>query len=284
MAMLIEGLISGEIDENWSVSCPGYFTVGNRTFRCWRKGGHGNVGCIHAIEASCDVFFYKLGMKLGPDGIHRALTRFHFGSPTGIDQTSEASGLAPSTDYYNRRYGERGWTKGYIPSISIGQGEMLVTPLQLCCFAAAIADGNYWKQPYLVDHIVNPTTGIVMRPEQGLRQALNVPPEIMAIAREGMRRVVWGDFGTARAQRSTIASIAGKTGTAQNSHGDDHAWFIGYAPIDSPRYAACALVEFGEHGSSAAAPIVRRMLDFLIAAEQPPTEDVAHLPAPKVTE
>ena len=268
MALLIEGLMSGEIGTDWTVHCPGSYTVGNHTFKCWMKGGHGTVNVISAIEASCDVFFYTLGMRLGPDGIHRAYDRFHFGQKTGIDVTSEAAGLIPSTEYYDKRYGKNGWTRGYIPSISIGQGEVLVTPIQECAFAVALGDGKVWKQPYLVESIRNPVTGEVVKPERATPTELNVPPEIMNIAREGMRRVVWGDRGTARAQRNKDVPIAGKTGTAQNAHGDDHAWFMGYAPEAAPQYAACALVEFGEHGSSAAAPIVRQMLEYMILGEK----------------
>jgi len=274
MALLIEGLVSGVITPSFTVHCPGSYTVGNHTFKCWKKGGHGTIGCVGAIEASCDVFFYTLGMKLGADGIHRAYERFHYGMKTGIDVTAEASGLIPSTEYYDRRYGKNGWTKGYIPSISIGQGEVLVTPIQQCAFAAAMGDGKVWKQPYFVESIRNPLTGVVITPERSEPIELNVPTEIMAIAKEGMRRVVWGDFGTARAQRNVDVPIAGKTGTAQNAGGDDHAWFVGYAPEAFPRYAACALVEFGLHGSSAAAPIVRQMLEYMVNSDKPDSTQV----------
>jgi penicillin-binding protein 2 len=269
MALLIEGLMSGAITPSFTAHCPGSYTVGNHTFKCWKKGGHGTIDCIGAIEASCDVFFYTLGMKLGADGIHRAYARFHFGQKTGIDVTAEAAGLVPSTEYYDRRYGKNGWTKGYIPSISIGQGEVLVTPIQLCAFAAAMGDGKVWRQPYLVESIRNPLTGVVIQPERAAPIELNVSPEIMSIAKEGMRRVVWGERGTARAQQNKDVPIAGKTGTAQNAHGDDHAWFVGYAPEPFPRYAACALVEFGLHGSSVAAPIVARMLEYMVNSDKP---------------
>ena len=275
MALLIEGLMSGEIDRQWTAHCPGIFYVGNHPFRCWRRGGHGTVNCTQAIEQSCDVFFYKLGMKIGVDGIYRALDRFHFGRKTGVDLSSEAAGLIPSSEYYDRRYGKNGWTVGYIPSIAIGQGEVLVTPMQLCAYAAALGDGKYWRQPYIVEMIRNPTTGIVLKPEHAEPIELKVTEEIINLVQEGMRLVVWGDRGTARAQRREETPIAGKTGTAQNAHGDDHAWFIGYAPVSAPRFAACALVEFGEHGSSVAAPLVRQMLEYMIHTEQPDELTVA---------
>lgn len=268
MALLIQGLELGIITSDWSIYCPGYHRVGDRTFKCWRSGGHGRVGCITAIEASCDVFFYRLGLKLGVDGIHDAYRRFQFGELTGVDQTSEAPGLVPSTEYYDRRYGPRGWTKGYIPSISIGQGEVLVTPLQLCAYIAALADGSYWRTPYLLEAVYDPVQDSFDRPKRPSPIPIDADPEIMGIVQEGLRRVVWGTRGTARMQRDDEVMIAGKTGTAQNPHGEDHAWFIGYAPLSQPLVAAAVLIEFGEHGSSAAAPLAREILKNYVTRHQ----------------
>ncbi len=281
-AELLEGLQSGTISPAWSISCPGSFTFGNRTFKCWKKGGHGHVVPLQAVEQSCDVFFYKLGLELGVDGIHSAYSRVHLGRPTGVDQTSEASGLIPSVDYYNRRYGPRGWTRGFIPSIAIGQGEVLVTPMQMCAYAAAIANGKVWRKPYLVDAIFDPQTETLTKIPHADPEPLNADSQWIWMAQEGMRRVVWG-AGTAARQRDEEVKIAGKTGTAQNPHGDDHAWFIGFAPIDDPIVATCVLVEFGMHGSSIAAPIAKEVMKRYVLEErarngQPPTgnPDVAH--------
>jgi penicillin-binding protein 2 len=267
-AMLIEALESGSITPQFTVSCPGHYTVGNRTFKCWKKGGHGRVGCLDAVEQSCDVFFYTVGMRIGVDGVFRAFDRFHFGKATGVDQTSEADGNLPSTDYYNRRYGPTGWTRGFIPSISIGQGEVLFTPLQQCAYMAAVADGKYWRKPYLVKAIFDPQTDSLTTVLHDPPQAIQASQEFITMAREGMRRVVWGDRGTARAQRDELIPIGGKTGTAQNAHGDDHAWFIGFAPVDDPMIATCVLVEFGMHGSSAAAPIAAQIMKRYVIAEK----------------
>jgi penicillin-binding protein 2 len=260
MAMLVQGLESGEISPTWSTSCPGHYTVGNRTFKCWKKGGHGHVVPLRAVEQSCDVFFYKVGMQIGVDGVHDALARFHLGSATGVDQTSEAEGLIPSESYYNRRYGPSGWTRGFIPSISIGQGEVLVTPLQMCGYIAALADAKVWRKPYIVEGIFDPETQTLARIRHADPQPLQAKPENIALAREGARLVVWGDGGTARRQQDKEVPIGGKTGTAQNPHGDDHAWFIGFGPVDNPEIACCVLVEFGEHGSSMAAPIAKEII------------------------
>ncbi|MBU1708027.1 penicillin-binding protein 2 [bacterium] len=265
MAILLEGLESGEIDSNWSVYCHGSLRVGDRSFACWSKSGHGRAGIYGAIERSCDVFFYTLGLKIGPDGIYRAMTRFNLGEKTGIDIGGEASGNAPSEDYYNRRYGKDGWTRGYVPSISIGQGEDLTTPLQMCAYIAAIADGKFWRQPHLVREIEDNDTGEILVPDNTFEKPIEALPVYIQQVREGTRRVIMGTSGTARFLRDDKLPMGGKTGTAQNPHGEDHAWFVCFAPYDDPQIAVCVLIEFGEHGSSGAAPlankIVRRYLE-----------------------
>jgi penicillin-binding protein 2 len=278
MAMLSEALESKTISPSFVTNCPGSYTVGNRTFKCWNKKGHGTVTCTRAVEASCDVFFYKVGMMLGVDGVNRALSRFHLGSATGIDLTSEAAGLVPSEAYYNKRYGENGWTRGFIPSISIGQGEVLATPLQLCAYACAVGNGKFWIPPHLVDGIYDPVTKTLQKRAAADPISLNLSPEVVEIVQDAARRVVWGEFGTARRQADEDCKLAGKTGTAQNPHGDDHAWFVGYAPYDDPIIACCALVEFGEHGSSVAAPIVKEVMKAFVLAERGDA-DSAHVAA-----
>jgi penicillin-binding protein 2 len=276
-AMLLEGLESGAITPTWSISCPGSYTVGNRTFKCWKKGGHGHVVPLRAIEASCDVFFYKVGMQIGVDGVHSAMDRFHLGRATGIDQTSEASGLAPSEAYYNRRYGPTGWTRGFIPSISIGQGEDLATPLQMCAYTAALANGKEWRRPHMVEGVFDPETQKLTKLPQTGNEPLRASAENIALVQEGVRLVVWGDQGTARRQQDSEVKIAGKTGTAQNPHGDDHAWFIGYGPVEDPIVAICVLIEFGEHGSSAAAPVAKEIIKRYVLLEREYARQMAAL-------
>jgi penicillin-binding protein 2 len=269
MAMLTEGLESGDISVDWKVSCGGALRVGNRSFACWRKQGHGRMGVLDAVEQSCDVFFYTLGLRIGVDGVHRAMMRYHLGMKTGIDSGTELAGLAPSEDYYNRRYGPNGWTRGFIPSIAIGQGEVLVTPLQMCAFIAAIADGHVWRQPHLVREILDPSTGKVEVPDNHTSQPIDATPETIELIREATRRVVMGAHGTAHSLCDPELVMAGKTGTAQNPHGEDHAWFVAYAPFDNPQIAVCVLVEFGGHGSSAAAPLAGQLMRAYLKKEKP---------------
>ncbi|MFH1011365.1 MAG: penicillin-binding protein 2 [bacterium] len=273
MAMLAEGLESKEIDVNWTVPCRGSLRVGNRVFSCWRKQGHGRMAILDAIEQSCDVFFYTLGLRMGADGIYRALTRFHFGMKAGIDIGSEATGIAPSIAYYNRRYGPSGWTRGFIPSISIGQGEVLATPLQMCGYISAIADGVMWRQPHLVREIEDPVTGKTWVPDNHKAEPIDASTETMRLLREATRRVVMGSRGTAHRLADPALPMGGKTGTAQNPHGEDHAWFLGFAPFDEPKIAVCVLVEFGGHGSSAAAPLAGILMRAYVEKEEPKSAD-----------
>jgi penicillin-binding protein 2 len=284
-AMLTEALQSETITPTWATSCPGFYAVGNRVFKCWKKGGHGgHITPLLAVEASCDVFFYKVGMLLGVDGIHSAMTRYHLGKPTGVDQTSEASGLAPSEAYYNKRYGKNGWTRGFIPSIAIGQGEVLVTPMQMAAYAGAIANGGMWHRPHLAEAIFDPQIQKLERLPQPEGERVSASQEILDMVREAMIRVVWGDNGTARAQRDEAVPIAGKTGTAQNPHGDDHAWFIGFAPTDHPIVACCVLVEFGMHGSSAAAPIAKEVMKRFVLKDREGGNIIPDSTKPQVAE
>jgi penicillin-binding protein 2 len=262
MAILAAGLEYGAIDRNFTAQCPGSFQLGRRTYHCWKSEGHGTVGVLKSLEESCDVFYYKAGLEAGLDAIETTLRTFRFGRPTGIDLDGEAAGLVPSRAYYDKRYGPRGWTKGLIPNISIGQGEVLVKPIQMARFSAILATRGQCMQPHLYGGVAPAKwqsfgTGGIQRSTVELR------PETWDILQEGMHRVLHGDHGTAHWLNPSIP-MAGKTGTAQNPHGKDHAWFIAYAPYENPKIAVAVLVEHGEHGSSTAAPIaVKLIYEFL---------------------
>jgi len=282
MAILTAALESGAIDRNYAVSCPGSFRLGQRTFRCWKSEGHGTVSVLKSLEESCDVFYYKTGLNAGLDAIESTLKMYRFGRPTGIDLDGEAAGLVPGRAYYDRRYGPRGWTKGLIPNISIGQGEVLVTPIQMARFCSIISTRGECYQPHLFGGF-KPARWQSFRPDANPPKAGMLPsfqhstiefrPETWSIVQEGMHRVLHGDHGTARWLNPKVP-MAGKTGTAQNPHGKDHAWFVAYAPFDDPKIAVSVLVEHGEHGSSAAAPIAVKLI-YEYLKMQPSTEYLA---------
>lgn len=260
MAILAAGIEEGIVTENEKIVCPGYLMVGNRPFKCWNQSGHGAVNARQAVERSCDVYFYTLGLELGIDRMAKYLRAFGFGSSTGIDIDGENSGLIPDSDYMNRRFGKGNWTLGNLSNIAIGQGDVLVTPLQLATFCAALANSGYLVKPHIFRGTVNrnPDYWIGNQPE--LKKIEGISEKTMNLIREGMFLVVQGEHGTAKWLANPNVQIAGKTGTAQNPHGEDHALFIGFAPYDNPTIAVSAIVEHGEHGSSMAAPIVVKII------------------------
>jgi len=260
MAILAAALEEKVVTPGEKVFCPGYMQTGNRQFKCWNEKGHGKISSINALEQSCDVYFYHMGLRLGINRLAKYFRKFGFGSATGIDIEGEASGLVPDSSYMDRRYGKQGWGKGHIMNISIGQGDLLVTPLQLACFCTGLANRGKIPRPHLVKGILyhNPDKwedmGTTFRDIEG------ISTQTWDIVLRGMYEVVQGGRGTAHWLMDRNLEMGGKTGTAQNPHGEDHAWFIGFAPFDDPQIAVCALVEHGEHGSSAAAPIVVKII------------------------
>ncbi len=254
------------------VSCHGATTVGNRRFGCWKRGGHGTVGLHAALRESCDVYFYRAGLAAGIDEVSRWATAFGMGRPTGVGVNSEAGGLNPNTDWKRRRYkGASGtaWSLGDTASAVIGQGYTLSTPMQLARMAATLANGGTVYRPQLVDRVVDAAGRVVWSSAPEVVGRVDLPQSDMDEIRRGMLAVVDEVGGTARKQRLPQLSFAGKTGTAQvvalgrvkNRKQLDHAWFVAFAPFEHPEVALCVLVENGEHGATAAAPIARQLLE-----------------------
>jgi penicillin-binding protein 2 len=262
------------IDPDERVFCPGRFRLGRRTYRCWKRGGHGSVDLREAIKSSCDVYFYQLGLKIGIDRLAVIARGFGLGRRTGIALGQENAGLVPTSEWKERRFGEV-WMKGETVSASIGQGFNLVTPLQLAVAFAAIANGGKRFRPRLVlstqarDDLATPG------PAPELLGTVPVDPAHLARVADALEAVVAEEGGTARRARVPGVRVAGKTGTAQvvrlkhtedleedevPIHFRDHAWFVGFAPFEAPEIVVAALVEHGGHGGSAAAPVVQRVL------------------------
>ena len=233
-----------------SFFCGGALRLPSRTFRCWRRSGHGAVNVLSALQYSCDVYFYQAGLKLGIDLLLKWCRAFRLGEPTGIDLPGEASGTIAGPDWKRRRFGEN-WYQGDTINYSIGQGYLLMTPLQIARVYAAIANGGRLVYPFLCERAYREPT------------AMPVSRAKLAVVQKGLDYVVSRGTG-ARASQFGV-TIAGKTGTAQNAHGDDHALFAGYAPADDPRYVAVAVVEAGKHGSSVASPIVGAVLAHILS-------------------
>ncbi len=243
-------LESGAVNKNTSVLCPGVFTLGSHSYRCWLRSGHGRETFIRALRDSCDVYFYETSQMVGVKNYDEAGRRFGLGSPLGIDLPGEASGLLPSPEWKKQATGQA-WFKGDSVNMSIGQGYLLLTPLQMCSVYATIASGGTFYRPHLLK------TADVKPEKTGLR------PEYLDLVKEGLRAVV-ARGGTGHAAAIDGLDMAGKTGTVQNSHGKDHAVFAAYAPASKPRYAAVCFIEGGESGGRAAGPLAARMLAWLL--------------------
>jgi penicillin-binding protein 2 len=256
------------IDTNWRITCHGSFRFGNKIFKCHTKTGHGSVNVVEAIEKSCNVFFYNLMLKTGFEFWTKYGALYGFGSPTGIDIGEETAGLLPSEDYFDRVYGKGKWTRGYLVSLAIGQGEIGASPIQMACYAMALANEGTIYQPHAVRAIYNKKTAKFDSVAYGSR-TLPVSPEVAGLLRQAMYLVVNGPGGTGAAARVAGISVAGKTGTAQNPHGKDHAWFVGFAPFENPKITVCVLVENAGFGGTQAAPLAAKLIErYLIGGTE----------------
>lgn len=252
LVLAASALQEGVINTSWSINCKGAFQFGNKVFKDLHV--HGPTNIVEAIQRSCNVFFYQLMLKNGFERWTRYGREFGFGSPTGIDIIEENPGLLPSEEYYDRTYGKGKWTEGYLISLGIGQGEVGVSPLQMVCHAATFSNNGIYYTPRVVQKIRDKETGTFHSlPIQSRK--LNISPHTLAIIRDGMYRGVNVAGGTGSASRIQGVIVAGKTGTAQNPHGKDHSWFIGFAPIEQPKIAICVLIENAGFGGAIAAPI-----------------------------
>ena len=235
------------------VYCPGYYELGGTKFKCWKHSGHGTENIYKALADSCDVYFYTLANRAGINNITNVAMQFGVGEKTGVDLTSESSGTLPTPKWKKRRIKES-WYGGDTVNLSIGQGYVLMTPLQLLRAYAAIANGGNLLTPYIKQGEAKPP------------KPLAISQATLATIRKGLRAVTHGGTGS-RASAFGV-DISGKTGTAQNSQGADHAWFVGFAPSDQPKYAVVAIAEAGEHGSSVTGPIVGKLLSFLLTGKK----------------
>jgi penicillin-binding protein 2 len=255
----LAGLESGAIDDQFQIRCGGGATFYGRYFKCHLKGGHGTVELHKGITQSCDVFFYNVGNRVGIDKIAQYAEAVGFGRKTGIDLPHEAEGLVPSTQWKARNFRQK-WYAGETISVSIGQGALTVTPLQLAYAMGGIATGGVWYRPHLVKERRDD--------ERARRVELNL---------ENVNKIIYGMYGvvneggTGGRARLVGLDVCGKTGTAQLASNEvlkgtalgrtlkDNAWFVGFAPRQAPEIVVVALFEAGEHGQYAA-PIVRDVL------------------------
>lgn len=267
MAALEEG-----INPAGTVFCPGHYMLGKDKFHCWRAGGHGHVNMTGALEQSCDTYFYDVGKRIGVEKIAAMARRLGLGEKLGFDVPGEGSGLMPDKAWKMKRYKEV-WHQGETLNIAIGQGQILTTPLQLAAMTARLVNGGLAVKPVIVRAIEGKGNQIPKWDELGFNK------NHLAVVKRGMDAVVYGNRGTAAgAKPHDPYSMGGKTGTAQvrritaaqraaGIKNEDlpwkyrhHALFVGYGPVENPKYVCAVVVEHGVGGSKAAAPMARDLL------------------------
>ncbi|RKZ32677.1 penicillin-binding protein 2 [bacterium] len=229
--------------------CWGAMRYGDRWFFCWKRTGHKNLDLLEAIAQSCDIYFYQVGAKLGLQKWAEYTRKSFFGECTGIELPHEASGLVPDREYYNRRYGRRGWGAGVVLNLVIGQGEILTTPLQMTQFIAAIANGGTVWKPTII-RSAKPPLGHKREFLPQKRGKLPFSKQAIETTIKGMIRTCNEPWATGYGAYLPDITVAGKTGTAQNPHGADHAWFVSFAPAENPEIVMLILVEAGGSGGS----------------------------------
>lgn len=257
----LAGLAKGVIDTGSVLDpCTGGFQFGNRYARCWLPSGHGRLDHAQALAQSCGVFYYQLGLRLTVDELAAAGRAFGLGATVTGLFPEEASGIMPDAAWYDRRFGRGQWTRGVLLNNAIGQGEILVTPVQMALLAARLAaDG----------HVPGPT---FVRGQRPAVAAVDLPfsAQHMRWIRGALRQVV--DAGTGRAARLAGVPVAGKTGTAENVHGENHAWFMCYAPATAPEVAVAVILENAGGGGALAAPVAGAWLKRYFASGGAPAE------------
>ena len=262
IVMAVAGLSEKVVAPHHRVFCPGSTKIYNRRFRCWKRGGHGWMDLRSALRESCDVYFYHLGKRLGIDPIARYSRLFGFGRPTGLDIAGEKGGLVPDAEWSLERRGTP-WYPGETISVAIGQGPVLVTPLQMASAMATVANGGFRVTPHLVDSQAAP------EPE-----SLPLDPAVLDFVRQALWAVV-NEQGTGARARVAGLDVAGKTGTAQviaqktriesedlPAEQRDHAWFASFAPVDDPSLVVVVFVENGGKGSASAAPLAKQLYEI----------------------
>jgi penicillin-binding protein 2 len=275
----LAGLENGLINESTSVNCRGSYELGKSVFKCWNKRGHGTTSLRKSLRESCDVYYYQLGERLGVDLIAKTAQKFLLGTPLGIGLGNEKAGLIPTAEWKQKRFGTR-WYHGETLPVAIGQGFVTTTPIQLASMIATVANEGTIYRPYLVKRIVDADGKPLKEFKPEVISRTGISPDKFRLVKQGLFAVVNEPGGTGGMARLYDVKVAGKTGTSQvvklrESRGGtpyqfrDHALFVAFAPYDKPEIAIAVVVEHGEHGGGAAAPIAGRMLRAYFDGKKP---------------
>ncbi|MCS3646017.1 penicillin-binding protein 2 [Salinibacter ruber] len=255
--MSLVALETGMLTASERMDCPSSYQIGRRAFKNHNGQDEGRITVAKALEVSCNTFFYQVMENMSLATWHDWALKFGFGQEVPLEGFRQEPGLIPDSSYFDQTYGR--WTDGYTINLGIGQGDMSVTPLQMARYAAALGNGGRLPTPHLVRKAVHPETGAARRPELPPPDPIPVDPSHFDVVQEGMHRVMTD--GTGRWVQIPDIPSAGKTGTAQNPHGEDHSLFIMFAPYDDPEIALAVVVENAGYGATAAAPIASLMAE-----------------------
>ncbi|SJZ77511.1 peptidoglycan glycosyltransferase [Trichlorobacter thiogenes] len=281
MLTALAGLEAGVINENTTVHCDGAYEMGGSKFRCWSKSGHGSVNLRKSLKESCDVYYYHLGEKLGVDRIAAMAERFMLGKELGIGLQNEKKGLVPSTAWKLKRFGKK-WFPGETLPVAIGQGYVLMTPIQLASMVATVANEGTIYRPHLVKKVVDPDGKTIKEFTPETIGTTGIAPASFKKVKQGLYAVVNDPGGTGANARLWDQKVAGKTGTSQvvklgedrkkarKYEHMDHGLFVAFAPYDKPEVAVAVVVEHGGGGGAVAAPIAGKILRSYFDLQKPP--------------
>lgn len=271
IVVALAALEAGVITPSTRIYCNGGMEIGNARFHCWKHSGHGSLNVVEALKHSCDIFFYEAAMRVGIDRIKEMAVKLGMNEALNVGLDNEKSGLIPNMDWKYAKYGTN-WTKGDSANSGIGQGYVLVTPIQLATMLARVVNGGYEIKPTFIKPTEKDLANV---------KRLNISTRNIEIVKQGMYEVVNGHGGTASRAKINVngAKMGGKTGTTQVRRISmkeraggvisdsklpwnlrNHALFVGFAPVDNPKYAVAVVVEHGSSGSGVAAPIAGKIL------------------------
>ncbi len=268
--MAVAALETKTVSPSSTVFCNGGYQFGKRLYHDWKASGHGYVDLHNALVHSCDVYFYTIGQRMGIDVMAEFGKDFGLGKATGVELPSERSGIMPSTAWKQKAKNEQ-WLPGETISAAIGQGYVTVTPLQMASLVGTVANDGVSYRPRLVQAVMDRTSGNLQELPAVPRGKINAKPETFRLIKDALADVV--TKGTATKAKSSLVTIGGKTGTAQVAalrtgpeenipkKFRDHAWFVAFAPVESPKIAVVVLAEHMGHGGSSAAPLAKEVIE-----------------------
>jgi penicillin-binding protein 2 len=257
----VGGLNEKVINTNDSFLCEGIYWIKTWPYKCWKRSGHGYVNFFRGVAESCDIYFYKLGLKMKVELLHKYGLMFGLAEKTNVDLPGEKMGIVPSREW-KIRMSRSAWFPGNTVMMAIGQGYLSATPLQILNILNVIANNGYAMVPHLLKVITSDNRRIIKKYENSKLFELNVDKDVISNMRLALRKVV--STGTGKKADIPDIKVAGKTATVENPHGETHAMFVGFAPYEKPEISVLVLIEHGGGGGDVAAPLAREIIEYYL--------------------